>query len=76
MERRGTLGGGSNKLSDQLHGEMWEREWSVMLPTFLYWLTGWMLMSLPKQKVKEEGKRKVIKSTLNRCAYYARGTAK
>lgn len=57
-------------------GKMWEREGSGMLPTFLYWLTGWMLMSFPKQKVKEEGKRRVIKSTWNICAYYARGTAK
>ena len=56
-------------------GKMWEREESVMLPTFLYWLTGWMLVSFPKQKVKE-GKGRVIKSTLNTSAYYALGTAK
>lgn len=31
-------------------GRMWEGEESVMLPTFLYWLTGWMLVSFSQTK--------------------------
>lgn len=57
-------------------GKMWEREESIMLPTFLYWLTGWMLVSFSQKKVKEEGKGRMIKSTLNTCAYDTMATAK
>lgn len=46
---------------------MWEREESVMLPTFLCLLMGWMLVVFLNKKIREEGGDggRVTKSTLD-----------